>query len=128
MSLYNGIVYLKDFSDFFFIFNCRTQPKDNGGTPIKHFVVELCDITTNNLWTSVAMTEDGQSCEQTIQHLREGHKYSFRVAAANRIGESEPADLINDVITKDPWGKHNHINQVFGRIKKIFKKPFCIFF
>ena len=52
------------------------------------------------------MTEDGESCEQTIQHLREGHKYSFRVAAANRIGESEPADLIDDVITKDPWGKN----------------------
>ena len=51
------------------------------------------------------MTEDGESCEQTIQHLREGHKYSFRIAAANRIGESEPADLIDDVITKDPWGE-----------------------
>ena len=79
---------------------------DDGGTPIKHFVVELCDITTNNLWTSVAMTESADQCEQTVQHLREGHKYSLRVAAVNRIGQSEPADLLEDVITKDPWGKN----------------------
>lgn len=51
------------------------------------------------------MTEDGDGCEQTVQHLREGHKYSFRVAAANRIGQSETTDLKEDVITKDPWGK-----------------------
>ena len=66
--------------------------------------MELCDITTNNLWTSVAMTEDGDCLTQEILHLREGHKYSFRVAAANRIGQSEPTEG-EDVITKDPWGK-----------------------
>lgn len=81
------------------------MPEDDGGTPIKHFVVELCDITTNNLWTSVAMSDSGDSCEQLVQHLREGHKYSLRVAAANRIGQSETADLYEEVITKDPWGK-----------------------
>ena len=77
---------------------------DDGGTGIKHFIVELCDITTNNLWTSVAMTEDGDCLAQEVLHLREGHKYSFRVAAANRIGQSEPTEG-EDVITKDPWGK-----------------------
>ena len=66
--------------------------------------MELCDITTNNLWTSVAMTEDGDCLLQEILHLREGHKYSFRVAAANRIGQSEPTEG-EDIITKDPWGK-----------------------
>ena len=96
-------------------------PQDTGGTPIKHFLVELCDITTNNLWTSVAMTEDGDCCEQLIQHLREGHKYSFRVAAANRIGESEPADLKEDVITKDPWGKIAKIVKL-----KIFQLLFVV--
>ena len=50
------------------------------------------------------MTEDGDGCKKLVQHLREGHKYSFRVAAANRIGQSETADLKEDVITKDPWG------------------------
>ena len=81
------------------------MPEDDGGTPIKHFVVELCDITTNNLWTSVAMSDSGDSCEQLVQHLREGHKYGLRVAAANRIGQSETADLYGEVITRDPWGK-----------------------
>ena len=82
----------------------RKPPVDDGGTGIKHFIVELCDITTNNLWTSVAMTEDGDCLAQEVLHLREGHKYSFRVAAANRIGQSEPTEG-EDVITKDPWGK-----------------------
>ena len=81
----------------------RKPPADDGGTPIKHFIVELCDITTNNLWTSVAMTESGDCLEQEVLHLREGHKYSFRVAAANRIGQSDPTDLAVDVVTKDPW-------------------------
>ena len=52
----------------------------------------------------MAMTEDGDCMMQEILHLREGHKYSFRVAAANRIGQSEPTEG-EDVITKDPWGK-----------------------
>ena len=77
----------------------RKSPTDDGGTPIKHYVVELCDITTNNLWTSVAMTETGDCEEQEVLHLREGHKYSFRVAAANRIGQSEPTEG-EDIITK----------------------------
>ena len=95
------------------------MPEDDGGTPIKHFVVELCDITTNNLWTSVAMSDSGDSCEQMVQHLREGHKYNLRVAAANRIGQSETADLYDEVITKDPWGKFL-IRIIFHRVQYLF--------
>ena len=81
------------------------QPADDGGALIKHFVIEICDFTTNNLWTSVAMTESGEQCQQEVLHLQPGHYFGFRVAAANKIGQSEPAEMTGDVLTKDPWGK-----------------------
>ena len=86
---------------------CRKSPEDDGGTSIKHFVTEILDFTTNNIWTSVAMTETGDCTEQLVQHLIEGHRYSFRVAAVNRIGQSEPKETQREIITKDPWGKIN---------------------
>merc|ERR1711915_985745 len=82
-------------------------PKDDGGTDIKHYVTEILDFTTNNIWTSVAMTETGECTEQSLQHLHEGHRYSFRVAAANRIGQSETTEANKEIITKDPWDVPN---------------------
>ena len=35
----------------------------------------------------------------------EGHRYVFRVSAANKIGQSEPTEFKGSVVTKDPWGK-----------------------
>ena len=83
----------------------REAPEDDGGTPIKHFVTEILDFTTNNMWTSVAMSETGDCREQLLEHLLEGHRYCFRVAAANKIGQSEPRETKGEIITKDPWGK-----------------------
>jgi len=79
------------------------SPKDDGGTPIKHFVTEILDYTTNNIWTSIAMSDAGDCTEQLLQNLMEGHKYCIRVTAANRIGQSEPRETKGEVITKDPW-------------------------
>eukprot|EP00092_Neocalanus_flemingeri_P000855 GFUD01000912.1.p1 GENE.GFUD01000912.1~~GFUD01000912.1.p1 ORF type:complete len:2609 (-),score=679.76 GFUD01000912.1:80-7906(-) len=78
-------------------------PEDDGGTSIKHFVTEILDLSTNNMWTSVAMTDTGDCREQLVQHLHEGHRYCFRVAAANRIGQSESRESIQEITTKDPW-------------------------
>ena len=63
------------------------------------------DLSTNNLWSSVAMSETGEdSCAEVVNLLPE-HRYAFRVSAANRIGQSDPADMMcRDVTTKDPWG------------------------
>ena len=68
-------------------------------------MTEILDFTTNNIWTSVAMTDTGECREQELDHLLEGHRYCFRVAAANRIGQSEPRETRGETITKDPWGK-----------------------
>ena len=77
-------------------------PRDSGGTPIKHYIVEIIDFSTNNMWMSVGMTEDGEASSLTIQHLAEGHRYNVRVTAANRVGQSDPQEMQNgvDVVTK----------------------------
>jgi hypothetical protein len=41
-----------------------------------------------------------------VQHLEEKNKYKFRIRAMNKIGQSEPADLQDTVLAKDPWGKN----------------------
>ena len=48
-----------------------------------------------------------------VSHLEEKNKYKFRIRALNKIGKSEPADLQETVLAKDPWG----MNYIFLRIK-----------
>ena len=84
---------------------CREKPADDGGTPIKHYVTEILDLTTNNIWTSIAMSDTGDCTQQLLQNLMEGHRYSVRVTAANKVGQSEPQEAKGEFITKDPWGK-----------------------
>jgi hypothetical protein len=44
-----------------------------------------------------------------FRNLQEGHRYSFRIAAANKIGQSEPREYRGtDILTKDPWGTYHH--------------------
>ena len=75
-------------------------PADTGGTPIKHYIMEASDYTTNNMWTSVGMTEDGEATQLSILHLAEGHRYSFRVIGANKVGQSEPQEMMQaDAVT-----------------------------
>lgn len=78
------------------------RPTDDGGTPIKHYIVEIIDFSTNNMWASMGMTEDGDTTSLEILHLVEDHRYSFRVTAANKIGQSEPGDLrtMAEVVTR----------------------------
>ena len=63
-----------------------------------------------------------------VQHLEEKNKYKFRIRALNKIGKSEPADLQDTVLAKDPWGKfkqktdrHLHSHTSHGR-KKVKRK------
>lgn len=78
-----------------------TAPEDSGGTPIKHYIVEVIDYSSNNMWVSVGMTEDGTATSLSILHLAEGHRYSFRVTAANRVGQSDPQEMeLVEVVTK----------------------------
>lgn len=81
------------------------EPSDNGGTPIKKYVVEAMDTTSGNgTWSPVASTEDGNTKKIKVEHLTPMHKYRFRVVAVNKIGPSDPGEMKGpDILMKDPW-------------------------
>ncbi|KAK3103159.1 hypothetical protein FSP39_016894 [Pinctada imbricata] len=75
------------------------RPKDDGGSPIKHYVVEKKDSEANN-WQEECTTED---LEIDVTGLQEGHRYTFQVKAVNDQGVSDPLPADGEIIAKDPW-------------------------
>lgn len=74
-------------------------PEDDGGEPVKEYVVERMDVETGR-WVPVTTTK---TPEADVTGLNEGKDYQFRVKAVNSEGESEP--LVTDVPTtaKNPY-------------------------
>ena len=74
-------------------------PKDDGGSPIKHYILEKMDVTRGS-WT-----ECGQSVDLTFKVTKLIHKkqYQFRVLAVNEIGESEPLENNETITAKNPF-------------------------
>lgn len=61
-------------------------------------------LTNRNQWREVGeVVSDTYSIKVTS--LENQKKYKFRIRAWNKIGKSEPADLPETVLAKDPWGK-----------------------
>lgn len=41
-----------------------------------------------------------------IEPLEHKHRYRFRVRAVNKIGRSDPCEMLgDDILIKDPWGE-----------------------
>ena len=82
-------------------------PQDDGGTPLTHYLIEQMDVSsTRGAWREVGeVVADIRTFK--CQHLEEKSKYKFRIRAINKIGQSEPADLQETVLAKDPWGECN---------------------
>merc|ERR1719402_98982 len=48
--------------------------------------------------------DDGGPKKIKVENLTQGHKYRFRVVAANKIGVSDPCEMKgDDILMKDPW-------------------------
>ncbi|XP_061166987.1 twitchin-like isoform X9 [Saccostrea echinata] len=75
------------------------RPKDDGGSPIKHYAVEKKDAAKDT-WEDVCTTED---LEIDVTGLKEGHRYQFQVKAVNAQGISDPLVADGEIIAKDPW-------------------------
>ena len=65
------------------------------------YIVEKCE-EGSTYWEKAPGIVNGTT--HTVKGLEEGKKYKFRVKAANVYGNSEPAELANSVLAKNPFG------------------------
>lgn len=78
-------------------------PKDDGGSPISHYVVEKKDKSSGR-WTPVNKFCRTPDCD--VGDLDDGEEYEFRVAAVNDNGTSEPLVTDVPVVAKHPFGRN----------------------
>ena len=84
-------------------------PEDDGGLPIKKYIVEFQDKATGK-WEPLCETP-GDVTNCVAKPLEEGHEYLFRVKAVNDEGESEPLVADKYIKAKDPFGEKLCQNQ-----------------
>ncbi|KAL0267677.1 UNVERIFIED_CONTAM: hypothetical protein PYX00_009872 [Menopon gallinae] len=115
--------------------SCRLSwkvPKDDGGSPILHYVIEKMDMTRGT-WSDAGMST---SLNHEVTRLIHKKEYLFRVKAVNAIGESEPLELPRSVVIKNEFdepsapGKpqvkdwdQNHVDLEWAKPKSDGGKP-----
>ena len=88
---------------------------------ISRYVVEALDRTLGGDWFQVGEAAPGDRkveirlfiiyfkkflLQRKIEPLEHKHRYRFRVRAINKIGRSEPCEMLgDDILIKDPWGE-----------------------
>lgn len=85
---------------------CRLSwrtPKDDGGSPILHYVIEKMDMSRGT-WADAGMST---SLNHEVTRLIHKKEYLFRVKAVNAIGESEPLETEKSIIAKNQFGMQN---------------------
>ncbi|CAJ0936046.1 unnamed protein product, partial [Mesorhabditis belari] len=75
-----------------------TPPKDDGGAPLENYVIEVKDEFSPN-WKEIKTVPAGQT-EASVNGLKEGEKYTFRIRAKNKAGTGDPSDPTNSVTCK----------------------------
>lgn len=84
--------------------SCRLSwkhPKDDGGSPILHYVVEKMDMSRGT-WSDAGMATGLVHEVLRLIHMKE---YLFRVRAVNIIGESEPLEISKPIVAKNEVGE-----------------------
>lgn len=92
-------------------------PKDDGGSPLVHYLIERQDLSVKGGWHSVAEAAPTDSSYK-VEDLVHRKEYKFRVRAVNKLGPSEPVNYPKTVLAKDPWGEL--------RINQNYVLPFII--
>jgi hypothetical protein len=83
-----------------------TPPKDDGGTEITKYIIEALDVTVGSQWSACAETGSGGERKTKCVGLEHRHMYRFRACAVNKIGKSNPCEMLgDDILIKDPWGE-----------------------
>ena len=79
-------------------------PESAGGTDITGYTIEKRDLSKTSWVTAGTVGPDTTSFK--VPKLFEGCKYMFRVAAENKIGLGETAELTQSVTAKLPYGEY----------------------
>lgn len=79
------------------------KPEDNGGTEITGYVLEKMDLDTGR-WIPAGEVGPNEKTF-TFSGLTPKKKYKFRVKAVNKEGESEPLEVEEAILAKNPYGK-----------------------
>lgn len=80
-------------------------PISNGGSLIKSYQLEICDIGKRSVaenWTVIDENIDGLNTSFTIRNLIENHNYMIRLSARNSGGLGEPNTYGKIIRTKRP--------------------------
>lgn len=78
-----------------------THPDDDGGSPITGYVIELKESDRQS-WTEI----DTKRYDELFHYARKlttGTKYSYRISAVNKYGQSEPVETKEPVEAKFPF-------------------------
>lgn len=65
------------------------EPKDDGNSPITNYIIEM--RASGSLGWNVVNKERVTRTQFTVQGLREGTQYEFRVSAENAVGQGLPS-------------------------------------
>jgi hypothetical protein len=90
-----------------------TKPDSDGGAPITGYVIEFKEKFAKD-WAPGK--EVGDCLGATIDGLKEGCQYEFRVRAINKAGPGEPSDSTKPIIAKERFGKNSttpHLYVIF---------------
>ena len=78
-------------------------PKDNGGVPLAHYVLEKKPKGSND-WSKCPDHIGPIDTKATAKNL-DGQEYDFRVVAVNEKGESDPLVTSASIKAKYPLGE-----------------------
>ena len=92
------------------------EPEVDGGATITGYVIEKRDTSKNN-WL-LAGNCSQSDLRYTVKKLFEGSEYVFRVAAENKIGVGEFAQIKDGVVCKLPYGESLFFIEGFHTVKK----------
>uniref|UniRef100_A0A8C9PAS8 Fibronectin type-III domain-containing protein n=1 Tax=Spermophilus dauricus TaxID=99837 RepID=A0A8C9PAS8_SPEDA len=67
------------------------SPKDNGGTNISSYSLEISENSNENLWNTIYT---GPTKEFLYDNLKPGTTYKLRVFCTSSVGQSQPSDIL----------------------------------
>lgn len=74
------------------------KPENDGGAPITGYVIEVKDKFATD-WTT-AKEVPADCLAATVDGLKEGNQYEFRIRAINKAGPGEPSETTKPIIAK----------------------------